>query len=69
MRRFITIFCLLTFFYNTTYSQSSLQYYLDNAEKNSPLLQKQDNNNKIIDLDVAQYRAIYKSAKLNINSN
>ncbi len=69
MKRFIPIFYLLTFFYNPAYSQTSLQYYLDNAEKNSPLLQKQDNNNKIIDLDVAQYRAIYKSAKLNINSN
>ncbi len=69
MKRLITLFFLFTYFYNTGYSQNSLQYYLDSAEKSSPLLLKQENNNKIIDLDLAQYRAIYKSAKLNLNSN
>tara|TARA_R110000868_G_scaffold83058_6_gene234730 strand:+ start:27986 stop:29314 length:1329 start_codon:yes stop_codon:yes gene_type:complete len=69
MRRLIPVFFLFICFYNTGYSQNSLQYYLDSAEKSSPLLLKQENNNQIINLDLAQYRAIYKSAKLNLNSN
>lgn len=51
------------------YSQNTLQYYLMNAEQNSPLLQKQENDKKIIELDSKQFDAIYKSPNININSN
>jgi len=55
--------------YTTSFSQNGLQYYIENAEQNSPLLRKQASNNKIIDLNLEQFNAIYKSANLNLSSN
>lgn len=46
-----------------------LKYFIENALANSPLLKKQSNNNKIIDLDLKQFNAIYKSPKVSLNSN
>ncbi len=65
----ILLFLLNTVLFNIAYSQTGLQYYIENAEQNSPLLHKQTNNNKIIDIDLKQFDAIYKSAKLNLVSN
>jgi len=47
----------------------NLKYFVENALVNSPLLKKQTNNNKIIDLDLKQFKAIYKSPKISLNSN
>lgn len=56
-------------FCQMAYSQNTLPYYLKQAIENSPLLQKQENNNKEIALDLEQFKAIYKAPKLSINSN
>ncbi|MBK5202839.1 MAG: TolC family protein [Prolixibacteraceae bacterium] len=69
MKTYILISVLICSLNNITFSQNTLQYYISKAEINSPLLQKQNNNNKIIDLDFKKYDAIYKSAKININSS
>jgi len=50
-------------------SQNSLQYYIEIAEHNSPLLQKQENEKKLIYLDLKQFNAIYKSPVINLNTN
>lgn len=69
MKIYISLLVLMSFWSNMANAQNTLQYYLTNAEQNSPLLQKQENNRKIIGLDVRQFEAIYKSTKIDINSN
>ncbi|MFK5985546.1 MAG: TolC family protein [Pseudomonadota bacterium] len=53
----------------TSYAQVvNLSHYINSAIKHSPLLQKQKNTTKIITLDLKQFKAIYKSPKVNLNS-
>lgn len=68
MKVYILILVLISALDNLAFSQNTLQYYLINAEKNSPLLQKQKNNKKIIELDLKKFEAIYKSPTIDINS-
>jgi len=68
-RPLIIVLIVIISFFEHVYSQNSLQYYLDKALETSPLLKKQSNNNKIIDLDLKQFNAIYKSPKISLNSN
>lgn len=65
----IIVLALASCFCTSAFSQNSLQHYIEVAEQNSPLLQKQENNKKIIDLDLKQFSAIYKSPNINLNSN
>ncbi len=69
MRKKIILLAVASCLYSVAFSQNSLQHYIRLAEQNSPLLQKQENNQKIIDLDLKQFNAIYKSPNININSN
>ena len=65
----IILLVVASCFYKVGFSQNNLQNYIELAEQNSPLLQKQENNKKIIDLDLKQFNAIYKSPNINLNSN
>jgi len=65
----IACFLFLTLLFNTSFAQNGLRYYIENAEQNSPLINKQSNTNKIIDLNLEQFNAIYKAPKIAINSN
>jgi len=65
----IACFLFLAFLFNTSFAQNGLQYYIENAERNSPLINKQSNNYKIIDLNLEQFNAIYKAPKIALNSN
>lgn len=49
--------------------QRDLNYYLEQAKTNSPLIQKNKNDNKIIDLDLQQTERILKSPEINLESN
>lgn len=49
--------------------QRDLNYYLEQAKINSPLIQKNKNDNKIIDLDLQQTERILKSPEINLESN
>jgi len=69
MKIYISLLVLMSFWSNIANAQNTLQYYLANAEQNSPLLQKQGNDKKIIELDLQQYNAVYKSPKIDVNSN
>lgn len=69
MSRFIILFAVTSCFYSVTFSQNNLQFYLKLAEENSPLLHKQDNNKKIIELDLEQFNAVYKAPNIKLNSN
>ena len=51
------------------YAQKSLDYFVNEAYKNSPLLQKQSNENSILDLDIKQFKKIYKSPTVTLNAN
>ena len=62
----ILFFCCFIF---TTHGQTfNVNHYLNKALEMSPLLQKQESNNKIVELDLEQFQAIYKSPKLSLNS-
>jgi len=49
--------------------QRDLNYYLEEAQLNSPLLQKNKNNSRIIDLDLLQTERILKNPVINLESN
>jgi len=70
MRKHIIItICILGITFTLNAQAYNLNYFIENALVNSPLLKKQANNNKIIDLDLKQFNAIYKSPKISLNSN
>lgn len=50
-------------------AQNNLDFYIYQAEQNSPFLQKQENNKTLIELDLKQLNAVYKSPIVNLNSN
>ena len=54
-------FFIIAFLSAHLYAQNSLDYFVNEALKNSPLLQKQNNENNILDLDIKQFEKIYKS--------
>lgn len=61
---------LIGFFLNlNVQAQNNLDFYIHQAELNSPLLQKQENNKTLIELDLKQFNAVYKSPIVNLNSN
>ena len=49
--------------------QRDLNYYLEQARLNSPLLQKNKNDSRIIDLDLLQTERILKNPVINLESN
>jgi len=69
MKRFLipVILLLLT---GMIYSQQrDLNYYLEQARLNSPLIQKNKNDSRIIDLDLLQTERILKNPVINLESN
>lgn len=62
------LFCI-SFSFNATSQTFDVTHYINLALEHSPLLQKQESNTKIIELDLKQFNAIYKSPKVNLNSN
>src|ERR1035437_9031686 len=61
---------ILFFLPGMTYSQQrDLSYYLEQAQQNSPLIQKNKNDTKIIDLDLQQTERILKNPEINLESN
>lgn len=67
MKHFLFLFLLLLSF--QLHAQNSLDYYVNKALKNSPLLQKQNNENNILDLDIKQFEKIYNSPTVDLNAN
>lgn len=47
----------------------NLNYFIEKAVEQSPLVLKQNNINQIIDLDLKRLNAIYNAPKINLNSN
>ena len=62
-------FFIITFLSAQLYAQNNLDFYVNKALKNSPLLQKQNNENNILDLDIKQFEKVYKSPTVNLNAN
>ncbi|WKD86649.1 hypothetical protein KCTC32516_02025 [Polaribacter huanghezhanensis] len=60
---------VITLFSLKIYSQKTVHFYVNKALENSPLLQKEKNTHEIIDLDLKQFKAIYKSPTVNLNAN
>jgi len=69
MKRFLLPVCLL-FMSIVMYSQQrDLNYYLVLARENSPLIQKNKNDTKIIELDLKITQRILKNPVINLESN
>ena len=69
MKSFILSIILLFFSGIIISQQRDLNFYLEYAKKSSPLLQKNKNDNKIIDLDLQQTDRILNSPIINLESN
>ncbi|MDX1828372.1 MAG: TolC family protein [Lutibacter sp.] len=70
MKKYILIIIgVLGFIFSLNAQTQNLNYFITKALANSPLLKKQINNNKIIDIDLKQFNAIYKSPKISLNSS
>src|ERR1035437_3726727 len=68
MKRFL-IPVIMLFLSGMIFSQQrDLNYYLDQARNNSPLINKNKNDNKIIDLDLQQTERILKKPEINLES-
>jgi len=69
MKRFI-LPAFLLFLSGIIYSQQrDLNFYLDQAQQTSPLIHKNKNDNKILDLDLQQTERILKNPEINLESN
>ena len=49
--------------------QRDLNYYMEQAQQNSPLIQKNKNDTRIIDLDLLQTEKILKNPEINLESS
>jgi len=65
----LSILFFMSFVFVANSQTFDVTHYINNALAQSPLLQKQENNSKIIALNLKQFNAIYKSPKINFNSN
>ncbi|MGB4839434.1 MAG: TolC family protein [Saprospiraceae bacterium] len=66
---FFSVLFLSSFFFGGYGQTFDVNHYISIALEHSPLLQKQKNNKAIIELDMKQLNAIYKSPKMSLNSN
>lgn len=69
MRKLKLVLLISLFLAFDVQAQNNLDFYIHQAEQNSPLLQKQENNKTLIELDLKQFTAVYKSPIVNLNSN
>ena len=69
MKRFILPLLLMLLSALTYSQQRDLDYYLNQATINSPLIQKNKNDNKILDLDLQQRERILNNPEINLESN
>src|SRR5574344_2318119 len=72
MKKGITLAFIWIFFFVSIYSQSSekgLNFYLDKAEKESPLLHDYQNQQQIAASELERLRSVYTRSKFEINGN
>ena len=69
MNRLLLSVILLLFSISMFSQQRNLDYYLEQAKKNSPLINKNKNDNKIVRLDLQQTERILKSPVISLESN
>lgn len=70
MKKRIILSYLVVFIAGIIYAQPrDLNYFLDQAKKNSPLIEKNKDANKILELNMKQTEAILKSPEINLESN
>jgi len=70
MKRFlILMISLLIVFKITNAQQRNLNFFLEKAKITSPLIQKNKNDTKIIELDLKQTERILKNPEINLESN
>lgn len=70
MKKRIILSFLFVFIAGIIYAQQrDLNYFLDQAQKNSPLIQKNKDANKLLELDMKEMEAILKSPEINLESN
>lgn len=68
-KKFLLIILLFIMFFQNLYSQNNLQYFIDEAKKNSSVIYKLNNQNKITDLDFEQIKTAYTKPQISANAN
>jgi len=69
MRTFILFICLILLTGLLNAQDRDLQYFLEQAKLNSPLINKSKNSNKIIQLNIRQINAILSKPTVNLEAN
>jgi outer membrane protein TolC len=69
MRKEVAVILLILISEVTFGQKRDLDFFIKSAYRHSPLIQKQANRDKIIDLDMAQFKRIYSSPTINLNAN
>ncbi len=69
MRKEVAVIFLILISEVTFGQKRDLDFFIKSAYRHSPLIQKQANQDKIIDLDMEQFKRIYSAPSVNLNAN
>lgn len=69
MKKLILFILLVTFGSNFLYSQTDLNYYINAAKQNSPLINDNQNQTKVNQLEAERLRAFYTKPQVGVTAN
>jgi len=69
MKKLLFIIPLFAFVLEIQAQQHDLNYYMNQAKKNSPLIRKSENDNKLVQLNMEQVESILKKPKVDVDAS
>ncbi|NOZ33868.1 MAG: TolC family protein [Chlorobi bacterium] len=69
MRNIILLLLLVAGFWQKSYSQNTLQYFINEAKHNSPLINKSKNDIKIAELDLKQIKRVLSIPEISLSGS
>lgn len=69
MKKYFLLFCTFLSVVKTTYAQTDLNYYINSAKKNSPLILDNQNQSKANQLEAQRLKAFYTKPQIGITAN
>ena len=68
VKKYMFLILLMIIYCRVNAQQRDLNFYLDQAKTNSPLINKSKNENKVVTLDLQQIRSILAKPEINFES-
>lgn len=69
MKKYALLFCLLLSFIKVIHAQTDLNYYINSAKQNSPLIIDNQNQGKVNQLEAERLKAFYTKPQVGITAN